>query len=190
MGSLARVTESEAVDDDVITPYNFSIVETGIYRCGFPPGFPEPCYFSFIESLNLRSIVCFCLEPYPEENVKFLQAHNIKLFQFGIQGGTVDPLAPPEDAMAKSIRKRRKNDMITEGLKVLLDDRNHPILIHCRHGNHRTGIVVGCYRKLKQNWSLPCVLEEYKRLSGETARQSDIKFIKNYEAHEIVDASS
>ncbi|XP_026460281.1 tyrosine-protein phosphatase DSP3-like [Papaver somniferum] len=161
MGLLPRVTESEdVVDDDVITPYNFSVVETGIYRCGFPP-----------------------------ETVKFLQAHNIKLFQFGIQGGTVDPLAPPEDAIAKSIRKKRKKDMITEGLQVLFDERNHPVLIHCRHGNHRTGIVAGFYRKLKQNWCLPCVLEEYERLSGETARQSDMKFIENYEAHDTLDAS-
>ncbi|KAI3855161.1 hypothetical protein MKX03_022909 [Papaver bracteatum] len=80
--------------------------------------------------------------------------------------------------------------MITEGVKVLLDERNHPVLIHCRHGNHRAGIVIGCFKKLKQNWCWPCVLEEYKRLSGETARQSDIKFIKNYEADEIVGASS
>ncbi|KAI3965182.1 hypothetical protein MKX01_027673 [Papaver californicum] len=51
--------------------------------------------------------------------------------------------------------------------------------IHCRHGNQRTGIVVGCYRKLKHNWCLHCVLEEYQRLSGETARRSDMKFIND-----------
>ncbi|KAI3844948.1 hypothetical protein MKX03_032952 [Papaver bracteatum] len=187
MGSFVRVTESDDDDDDEITTlHNFSVVENGIYRCGFL----EPCHFPFIQTLNLRSIVCLCLEPYPEENVKFLQAQNIKLFHFGIQGGTIDPLAPSEDAIAKSIRKRIKKDMITEGLKVLLDERNHPVLIHCRHGNHRTGIVIGCYRKLKQNWCWPCVLEEYKRLSGETARQSDMKFIKNFVAHETLDVSS
>lgn len=30
-----------------------------------------------------------CLEPYPQENMEFLRAYNIKLFQFGIEGKTV-----------------------------------------------------------------------------------------------------
>ncbi|MCL7051745.1 hypothetical protein MKW94_026749 [Papaver nudicaule] len=172
MGSLVKVKESDVDDGPVIvTPFNFSIVETGIYRCGFLPGFPEPCYFAFIQTLNLRSIVCLCLEPFPQETIKFLQANNIR------------------DETAKSIRKRRKRDMIDEALKVVLDERNHPILIHCRHGNHRSGIVVGCYRKLKHNWCLPCVLEEYQRLSGETARRSDMKFIENYVCETQQDAS-
>ncbi|MCL7039101.1 hypothetical protein MKW94_009476 [Papaver nudicaule] len=189
MGSLV-VKESDGDNGaEIVTPFNFTTVETGIYRCGFLPGFPEPCYFPFIQTLNLRSIVCLCLEPFPQETMKFLQANNIRFFQFGIQGGTVDPLAPQEDEIAKSIRKRRKRDMIDEALKVVLDERNHPILIHCRHGNHRSGIVVGCYRKLKHNWCLPCVLEEYQRLSGETARRSDMKFIENYVCETQQDAS-
>ncbi|KAI3956759.1 hypothetical protein MKX01_039554 [Papaver californicum] len=61
--------------------------------------------------------------------------------------------------------------MIDEAVKVLLDERNHPVLIHCRHGNHRTGIVVGCYRKLKQNWCLHVCLRNTRdcqaRLLGE-----------------------
>lgn len=30
-----------------------------------------------------------CPEPYPEENLEFLQSRNIRLFQFGIEGKTV-----------------------------------------------------------------------------------------------------
>ncbi|OVA00071.1 Protein-tyrosine phosphatase [Macleaya cordata] len=59
-------------------------------------------------------------------------------------------------------------DTITEALKVLLDVRNHPILIHCRHG---------------KNWCLPSVLEEYQRFAGAKASASatDMKFIENYD---------
>lgn len=32
---------------------------------------------------------CLCPEPYPEANLKFLRAHGIKLFQFGIDGSKV-----------------------------------------------------------------------------------------------------
>ncbi|KAI3918119.1 hypothetical protein MKX01_041439 [Papaver californicum] len=134
MGSLVKAKQSDG-DDDFITPYNFSIVESGIYRCSFP----DSSNFSFMETLNLRSIMCLCPDPYPEEiNLRFLQSKN-------------------PSAVSK--------DMITEALQVLLDVRNHPILIHCKHGKHRTGCVVGCYRKVK-NWCLPCVLKEYQHFCG------------------------
>ncbi|KAI3886037.1 hypothetical protein MKX03_003618 [Papaver bracteatum] len=140
----------------VTAPCNFSVVESGVYRCSFP----DSSNFSFIETLNLRSILCLCPDPYPEESLRFLQSKNIKLFQFGCQG---------------------TKDMITEALEVLLDVRNHPILIHCKHGKHRTGCVVGCYRKVK-NWCLPCVLKEYQHFAGVKAGPTDMKFIENYDA--------
>lgn len=159
MGSSDRV-------DGFTAPYNFSVVESGVYRCSFP----DSSNFSFIETLNLRSILCLCPDPYPEESLRFLQSKNIKLFQFGFQG-TKEPSAVSKD-------------MITEALEVLLDVRNHPILIHCKHGKHRTGCVVGCYRKVK-NWCLPCVLQEYQHFAGAKARPTDIKFIENYDASSL-----
>ncbi|KAI3983561.1 hypothetical protein MKX01_000573 [Papaver californicum] len=151
------------------TPYNFAIVETGIYRCSFP----NSSNFPFIETLNLKAILCLCPEPYPEENKKFLQSKNIKLFQFGLQGTKKESVS---------------EDTITEAIEVLLDVRNHPILIHCKHGKHRTGCVVGCYRKVK-NWCLPCVLKEYKRFAGDKARPTDMKFIENYSTNSCLSQS-
>ena len=48
----------EAADDDVdggvlAAPSNFSMVEDGIYRSGFP----KPENFGFLTTLNLRSIM-------------------------------------------------------------------------------------------------------------------------------------
>ncbi|MCL7027821.1 hypothetical protein MKW94_013992 [Papaver nudicaule] len=128
--------------------------------------FPNPSNFSLIETLNLKSVLCLCPEPYPEENKKFLQSKNIKPFQFGLQGTKKESVS---------------EDTIAEAIEVLLDVRNHPILIHCKHGKHRTGCVVGCYRKVK-NWCLPCVLKEYQRFVGEKARPTDMKFIKSFNA--------
>jgi tyrosine-protein phosphatase SIW14 len=34
------------------------------------------------------------------------------------------------------------------------------MLIHCDKGNHRTGCVVGCLRKL-QRWSIASITNEY-----------------------------
>lgn len=148
-------------------PTNFSAVED---NCIYRSGFPQPSNFPFLQSLNLRSIIYLCPEPYPEENLKFLRTNNIKLFQFGIDG-TKEPSAMSSSA-------------ITEALKVITDVRNHPVLIHCKRGKHRTGCLVGCLRKL-QNWCMSAVEEEYKHFAGTKWRQTDLKFLENYDVSRV-----
>jgi len=68
-------------------------------------------------------------------------------------------------------------DAIRDALLVLLDSRNHPILIHCNKGKHRTGCLVGCLRKL-QRWSLTSIFDEYRRFAGTKVRVLDQQFIE------------
>ncbi|XP_023516464.1 probable tyrosine-protein phosphatase At1g05000 [Cucurbita pepo subsp. pepo] len=150
------------VDDDLVPPPNFSSVEDGIFRSGFP----QPSNFPFLKNLNLRSIIYLCPEPYPEENLEFLRANNIKLFQFKIEGTKEPFVSIPKDA-------------ILDALKILIDVRNHPILIHCKRGKHRTGSLVGCLRKF-QNWCLTSVFEEYQRYAGVKSRATDLQFIEAF----------
>ncbi|KAK7391879.1 hypothetical protein VNO78_20302 [Psophocarpus tetragonolobus] len=153
----------EEVDDVVVVPKNFSMVEEGIYRSSFP----RSENFSFLETLDLRSIVYLCPDPYPQKNLEFLELHNIQLFHFGIEGKT--------DLSVSAV-----TDTILEAVKILIDVRNHPVLIHCNQGKHRTGCVVGCLRKL-QNWCLPSVFDEYKRFAGTKSRTTDLRFIETVE---------
>lgn len=146
-----------------VPPPNFSPVEDRIYRSGFP----QPCNFPFLETLHLRSVIYLCKEPYPRENMEFLQSHKVQLFQFGISG-TKEP----------SVNIPRVT--ITEALEVLIDVRNHPVLIHCRRGKHRTGCLVGCLRKL-QNWCLSSVLAEYRLYAGTKSRDTDSSFLETYD---------
>lgn len=153
-------------DDDVLEPpINFSMVDDGIFRSGFP----QPSNFTFLRTLGLRSIIYLCPEPYPEENLKFLRSQNIQLFQFGIEG-------KKEACVYASI----PNEIILEALKVLIDARNHPVLIHCKRGKHRTGCLVGCLRKF-QNWCLSSVFEEYQRFAGIKSRTTDFRFIETFD---------
>ncbi|XP_059665591.1 tyrosine-protein phosphatase DSP3-like [Cornus florida] len=155
------IDEEEERDDVVLVPpTNFSMVEDGIYRSGFP----QPSNFPFLETLNLKSVICLCTEPYPQENLEFLQSHGVQLFKFGIEG-TKEQNIPRET--------------ITEALKILIDVRNHPVLIHCRRGKHRTGCLVGCLRKL-QNWCISSVFEEYKHFAGTKTRSTDLSFLEAY----------
>ncbi|XP_050234573.1 tyrosine-protein phosphatase DSP3-like [Mercurialis annua] len=164
MGLILQESEERNNDDVLLEPPpNFSAVEAGVI---FRSSFPQPSNFSFLQSLNLRSVIYLCSEPYPQHNTEFLNAHNIQLFQFGIAGKT---------ASTSSI-----NDAVTEALKILLDPTNHPVLIHCNQGKHRTGTVVGCFRKL-QDWRLDSVLDEYKYFAGAKSRDGDLKFIERFD---------
>ncbi|XP_009609518.1 inositol diphosphatase DSP3-like [Nicotiana tomentosiformis] len=160
---MCQILGIEGGDLLLVPPTNFSAVED---NCIYRSGFPQPSNFTFLQSLNLRSIIYLCPEPYPEENLEFLRINNIKLFQFGIDG-TKEPSAMSSSA-------------ITEALKVITDVRNHPVLIHCKRGKHRTGCLVGCLRKL-QNWCMSAVVEEYKHFAGTKWRETDLKFLESYD---------
>ncbi|VVA90031.1 unnamed protein product [Arabis nemorensis] len=151
---------------NLIPPLNFSMVDNGIFRSGFP----DSGNFSFLQTLGLRSIIYLCPEPYPESNIQFLKSNGIKLFQFGIEGNKEPFVNIPDHKIRKA-------------LKVLLDEKNHPVLIHCKRGKHRTGCLVGCLRKL-QKWCLTSIFDEYQRFAAAKARVSDQRFM------EIFDVSS
>lgn len=146
-----------------VPPLNFAMVDYGVYRSGFP----DSANFAFLKTLGLRSIVYLCLEPYPEANVEFLKANGIKLYQFGMEGCKEPFVNIPED-------------LIRDALNVVLDARNHPLLIHCKRGKHRTGCVVGCLRKL-QKWCLTSIFDEYQRFAADKARVSDQRFMELFD---------
>ena len=52
-----------------------------------------------------------------------------------------------------------EDENIMDALKVLRDAPK-PVLIHCRHGADRTGLIVAMYRVVFQNWSKGCALNE------------------------------
>ncbi|GMI69112.1 plant and fungi atypical dual-specificity phosphatase 1 [Hibiscus trionum] len=168
MYPVAVAAGSEAVDEhNLIPPFNFAMVDNGIFRSGFP----DSANFSFLQKLNLRSIIYLCPEPYPESNTEFLKSNEIKLFQFGIEGYKEPFVNIPEDT-------------IREALKVVLDVRNHPVLIHCNRGKHRTGCLVGCLRKL-QRWCLSSVFDEYQRFAAAKARVSDQRFMELFDVSSV-----
>lgn len=148
---------------ELVPPPNFAMVEDGIFRSALP----AKDNFSFLETLGLQSIVYLCQEPYPEENLEFIRSTNIRLFQFATEGS--------KKSCATTLRSS-----IVEALRILIDVRNHPVLVHCKQGKHRTGCLVACLRKL-QNWCLPAIVDEYINYAGEKSRAGDLKFIEEFD---------
>ncbi|KAL2938959.1 putative tyrosine-protein phosphatase DSP4, partial [Bienertia sinuspersici] len=71
-------------------------------------------------------------------------------------------------------------DRTREALATVLDPRNHPILIHCKSGKHRTGCLVGCLRKL-QKWCLLSIFDEYQRFAGVKSRKTDQRIVEMFD---------
>lgn len=154
--------------DPITPPENFSTVANNIYRSSFP----QPQNFSFLKKLKLKSILCLMPELYPELQQEFLQHENIKLFQLGMSGNK-EPFV------------NISSSLITEAVKIVLDPKNQPILIHCNRGKHRTGCLVGVLRRL-QNWSLTILFDEYRKFAAPKERPMDLQFIELYDETEVV----
>jgi tyrosine-protein phosphatase SIW14 len=60
-------------------------------------------------------------EPYPNENLSFLESAGIQFFQFPIPGNKEPFVVIPDVS-------------IIGALETILDKRNHPILVHCNAG--------------------------------------------------------
>jgi len=148
------------VEEVFIPPVNFAMVEKGIYRSGYP----SERNFDFLKKLQLKSILYLVPEDRGQSYRNFVDEMGIRIFDYGMEGNKEPFLEIPEDT-------------VRDALSVILDSRNHPMLIHCNKGKHRTGCVVGILRKI-QNWSLTSVFDEYRRFAGTKARMLDQQYIE------------
>ncbi|KAF3936665.1 hypothetical protein ABW19_dt0209318 [Dactylella cylindrospora] len=149
-------------------PKNFSMVWPGVYRSSFP----AEANFSYLKMLKLKTILTLIPEKYPQSNVEFMQSNGIQHIQIGIAANKEPFVDVPLDK-------------ITRAVSVILDKRNHPILIHCNKGKHRTGCIVGCLRKM-QKWALANVFDEYRRFSHPKERVLDEQVIELWEERELL----
>ncbi|KAF8414160.1 hypothetical protein HHK36_002159 [Tetracentron sinense] len=177
---------------------NFTFLQTLglrsiIYLC--PEPYPEPN----TEFLKLNGIQLFqfgiegCKEPFvniPEYTIR--EALKVVI----VRSGQLSSQAPNNPSDAMEIRylpfkiPHQAHEALLDALlhPTLLvyraDIRNHPLLIHCKRGKHRTGCVVGCLRKL-QNWCLSSVFDEYQRFAAAKARVSDQRFMELFDVSSL-----
>lgn len=159
--------DEEVFEEALMPPDNFNMVSNHVYRSSFP----KKKHFPFLKKLGLKSVLTLILEEYPEQNMKFLKENEIKFMQFGIAGNKEPFVQIPEDKISRALAE-------------ILDRRNHPILIHCNKGKHRTGCLVGCLRKL-QHWSHTSIFDEYRRFSHPKSRSMDQQFIELYDTRQM-----
>lgn len=69
--------------------------------------------------------------------------------------------------------------------KVMNDPANHPVLIHCFAGLHRTGAYCAVYRMDYQGWSNADALAEMRAIGYDTLDNDRdlLRFLSSYRAH-------
>lgn len=53
-----------------------------------------------------------------------------------------------------------KEKHVLQFLRIALDPKHQPVLVHCQHGADRTGTMLAFYRMVKQGWSKEEAIEE------------------------------
>ncbi|KAL3481604.1 tyrosine phosphatase family-domain-containing protein [Aspergillus californicus] len=163
---VTKVSSPESTGSDVEKPElpdNFGEVVKGVYRCSFP----QPLNLPALEVLGLKTIITLVEEPYTQSHMLFLKEHAITHHRIAFIANKDATVRTPESVLHKI-------------LEIILDKTNHPVLIHCNKGKHRTGCVIGCFRKL-QGWDICDVLNEYVRYSYPKQRPLDEAFIEAFD---------
>jgi tyrosine-protein phosphatase SIW14 len=62
---------------------------------------------------------------------------------------------------------------------VVSKRENYPLLIHCNHGKHRTGCVIGVFRKCNM-WDTERIIDEYRSFAAPKVRETDLKYLKEF----------
>ncbi|BEJ12029.1 hypothetical protein CspHIS471_0204890 [Cutaneotrichosporon sp. HIS471] len=169
----------------IVPPMNFGLVEDGFYRSAQP----TELNFTFIEKLGLRSVIWVGAEEPSDVFVSFLDSQGIMLHNLAPQV-SLNPHFPPPYCDAGVVPLSGQyhlpplppptEPLIIHALSLLLQPSTFPTLVCCNMGRHRTGTVVGCWRKL-QRWALSSILEEYRRYAGMKVRVLNEQFIELFD---------
>jgi len=148
----------------VITPpLNFAHVGPGVYRSGFPGRHN----LTFLQRLGLRTLVRLEAADYPPEVAGWIEEQGIRIVQCATTRNR-EPFVSMDQAV------------LVTALRALLDHQNHPVLVHGLRGQQRTGVVVGCLRRL-QRWSLSPTFDEYRRHAATASSLLDLQQIELFD---------
>lgn len=72
------------------------------------------------------------------------------------------------NSIPMSASKTPKDKDVNKALELLADTQKHPIIVHCYHGQDRTGLIIGLHRVESEGWDSETAYEEMKDLGFRT----------------------
>jgi protein tyrosine phosphatase (PTP) superfamily phosphohydrolase (DUF442 family) len=149
-----------------------------LYRSGqmTAAGFREA-----VERYHIRTIINLQDEyPDPDLRRRFFGGGTIKESELCRQLGVRYVYLPP-DLIGRRLVPEQRPAAIDKFLKLLDDEAAYPVLIHCRAGLHRTGVMTAVYRIEFENRSPAEALRELKDNGfGEWVATSANEYITQY----------
>lgn len=180
-----------------VPPLNFSFVEDGIYRSGFP----MPINYPFMKQLKLKTIIYvgdLCYEkpkkdkenkPKKDKEDKPKKDKNgsseiYEKYKAWIDSTDIKfcPLVvhSSQEPFTLVGTQAQTQELLEAALNLILDKRNFPILIHSNKGKHRIGVLVGLMRKILQGWCMSGIFEEYEKFAMGKS-EFDLEFIEMWQ---------
>ncbi|KAG0342801.1 hypothetical protein BG000_001131 [Podila horticola] len=190
-------------------PEQFGIVEPGLYRSDtlhpshFPfirslgiktailltPELPSRAMSNFFEENNIR-LIDLALGSWKNISSNNNSNSNNNATDGQGQGAssssggsnTASSLIPsiPAAPFQTSWWKPLSEELIKDGLEMVLDANNYPIVVMDTSGIHEIGTFMGCLRRL-QHWNFSSIIVEYRAYAGNKARYVNEQFIELFD---------
>ena len=115
--------------------YNLHQMTPTLYRSGLPDSNAAP----LLEKLKIGTVINFL----PEPDTDWLKSPDIRQVQLTYRTNHVDD-----------------SDVLAALRAIQEAETNGPVLMHCKHGSDRTGLMAAMYRVVIQGWSQEDALNE------------------------------
>jgi len=152
---MNKTKQTNSAPDPFSPPNGYGIVESGIFRCS---QHIDKSNFLFLEQLNIRTAIYISVDPLPKEASSYITARNIVL---------VNPYGRCSTEVLTCSLTDLGEEIIKEGLEILLNTNRHPVLLFESSENHES-VLVGCLRRI-QMWSLTSIFDEYRTFTNQNS---------------------
>jgi len=159
-GVVAKAPTALSEDDAVFrelkkTAFNFRQVTPDIYRCGLVSKEAAP----LLKKLGIKTVLSF------DNNLKRVKAEEEFLTPQGIKMVSIpwSGWDQPDEAT------------IEKALALIESPEARPILVHCKHGQERTGVVIACWRIAHEGWTAEKAYQEMKACGFRPFRYGHLK---------------
>lgn len=98
----------------------------------------------------------------------------------GSEKANVEALGMKSISIPIRMSRNGLQEKVDQVVALMANPANHPIYVHCRHGQDRTGIVVAAYRMKHQGWSLSAAEAEMQAFGFNDVWVNFKQFIRHY----------
>ncbi|MBI3999316.1 MAG: dual specificity protein phosphatase family protein [Candidatus Omnitrophica bacterium] len=139
------------------TAFNFREAAPGVYRSGLISEEAAP----FLKEAGIKTVLSF------DNNNRRAEKEQKRLEEMGIHVISM-PWSGWDDP---------DDEVISKAVELIESQENRPILVHCKHGQERTGVAIASWRIAHQDWSFG---QAYQEMKGCGFRSFQYGHLKKY----------